>query len=33
MLAERAIEGRATILIVTAGFADILPPAMSEAEP
>ncbi|MEY4118995.1 MAG: hypothetical protein RLZZ116_2323 [Planctomycetota bacterium] len=33
MLAERAIEGRATILIVTAGFADILPRAMSEAEP
>ena len=32
LLAERPIEGRATVLIVTAGFADILPTAMSEAE-
>ena len=33
MLAERGIEGRATVLIVTAGFADILPPSMLEAQP
>ena len=33
MLAERGIEGRATVLIVTAGFADILPAPMEEAQP
>ena len=33
MLAERGIEGRATVLIVTVGFADILPAPMSEAQP
>lgn len=33
MLAERGIEGRATVLVVTAGFADILPASMTEAAP